>query len=121
MYMMMDWAKLTGQISSIKVKNVVESPLKYVLYILALAIFASIFSPLGWITIILMCFAGLLVLIAAFAYIYFSIKNPDYLRSEEYNLKKQSLEILGDKNNPLELDSTSFEEIVSNPYLIEET
>jgi len=116
----MDWTKLTGQIVRIRVKNVVESPLKYALCFFAFTLFASVFSPHVWVTVTLLCLAVMITLIAIFGYIYFSIKNPDYLRSEDYHLKKQSLEILGDKNNTLQLDGKTFVDIVSNTHQPEE-
>ena len=50
-----------------------------------------------------------------YLYIYFSIKNPDYLRSEDYHLRKQSMEILGDKDNYLPIDAKEIRGI-ANPY-----
>lgn len=50
-----------------------------------------------------------------FAYLYFSFKNPDYLRSEDYHLRKQSIEMLGDKDNYLPLDLREIRGI-ANPY-----
>lgn len=92
-------------------------PLFYALWILAFAVISSIFSKLVWVTVVLFCFAGLLFVIAAFGYVYFTFRNPDYLRSEEYHLRKQSLEILGDKENLLPIDGQSIVDI-TNPYAI---
>jgi Na+/melibiose symporter-like transporter len=36
---------------------------------------------------------GFVICAAIFAYAYFSVKNPDYLRSETYQLKHQQLEL----------------------------
>jgi hypothetical protein len=111
----MDWTRLTDQVSKIKVKNVVDMPLFYGLWVLAFSIISAIFSHEDWVTVVLFCFAGLLFLIAAFGYFYFTFKNPDYLRSEEYHLRKQSLEILGDKENLLPVDGQNIVD-VTNPY-----
>lgn len=111
----MDWTRITEQVSKIKVKNVVDMPLYYGLWVLALAVISGIFSKFVWVTVVLFCFAGLLFLIAAFGYFYFSFKNPDYLRSEEYHLRKQSLEILGDKEKLLPIDGQNIVDI-TNPY-----
>ncbi len=114
----MDWSRLTEQISKIKVKNVVDMPMFYGLFILALALISSIFSKYNWVTIILFCFAGLLFSIATFGYFYFTFKNPDYLRSEVFHLKKQTLEILGDKDNILPIESKNIVNI-TNPHSFE--
>lgn len=114
----MDWTRLTQQVSKIKVKNVVDMPLFYGLWVLAFAVISAAFSKFIWVIIVLFCFAGLLFLIALFGYLYFSFKNPDYLRSEEYHLKKQSLEILGDKENLLPVEGQNIVDI-ANPYPIQ--
>jgi len=114
----MDWSKLTEQVNKIKVKNVVDMPLFYGLWILVLSLVSGIFCQLIWVTILLFCFAGLLFLLAGFGYFYFTFKNPDYLRSEEYHIRKQSLEILGDKDNLLPVDAQNIVDI-SNPYLLQ--
>lgn len=117
----MDWSRLTEQVSTIKVKNVVDMPLFYGLFISCIGVISSIFSKENWVTIVLFSFAGLLFLIATFGYLYFTFKNPDYLRSEKYHLRKQSLEILGDKDNILPVDAHNIVKI-TNPYnnLLEE-
>ena len=111
----MDLTKITEQVGKIKVKNVVDMPLFYGLWVLAFAVISGIFCQLNWVTVVLFCFAGLLFLIATFGYLYFTLKNPDYLRSEEYHLRKQSLEILGDKENFLPVDGQNIVDI-TNPY-----
>ncbi len=110
----MDWSKLTQQVSTIKVKNVVDMPLFYGLFILVLGLISSALSKHEWVTIVIFSFAGLLFLIALFGYLYFTFKNPDYLRSEQYHLRKQSLEILGDKENLLPVDSENIV-LITNP------
>lgn len=117
----MDWSKITQQVSTIKVKNVVDMPMFYGLFILSFALISSIFSKEDWVTIVLFSFSALLFLIAAFGYFYFTFKNPDYLRSEQYHLRKQSLEILGDKDKLLPIDAQNIV-LVTNPHtnLIEE-
>jgi hypothetical protein len=111
----MDWSKLTSQVSTIKVKNVVDMPMFYGLFILSFGLISSVFSKESWVTIVLFSFAGLLFAIATFGYFYFSFKNPDYLRSEQYHLRKQSLEILGDKDKLLPIDAQNIVHI-TNPY-----
>ncbi|HRH51608.1 MAG TPA: hypothetical protein PLP23_22860 [Panacibacter sp.] len=114
----MDWTKLTEQVNKIKVKNVVDMPLFYGLWVLMLAIISAIFCKFEWVTVLFFCFAGFLFLIAGFGYFYFTFTNPDYLRSEHYHLKKQSLEILGDKDNLLPVDAQNIVDI-ANPYQLQ--
>lgn len=111
----MDWTKLTDQLSKIKVKNVVDMPLFYGLWVLAFTVISAIFCKYEWVTIVLFSFAALLFIIAGFGYFYFTFKNPDYLRTEEYQLRKQSIEILGDKEKLLPVDGQNIVDI-TNPY-----
>lgn len=111
----MDWTKATEQISKIKVKNVVDMPLFYGLLVLMLSVVSGIFCQLKWVTVVLLVFAGVLFAMAVFGYFFFTFKNPDYLRSEEYHLRKQSLEILGDKDKLLPVDGQNIVDI-TNPY-----
>lgn len=118
---MIDWSKITQQVSTIKVKNVVDMPLFYGLFVLAFALISSAVSKYPWVTIVLFSFAALLFVIATFGYLYFTFKNPDYLRSEEYQIKKQSLEILGDKDKLLPIDAKNIVEISNpQPYYLED-
>ena len=118
---MIDWSKITQQVSTIKVKNVVDMPLFYGLFVLAFALISSAVYKYPWVTIVLFSFAALLFVIATFGYLYFTFKNPDYLRSEEYQIKKQSLEILGDKDKLLPIDAKNIVEISNpQPYYLED-
>lgn len=110
----MDLSRLTQQVSTIKVKNVVDMPMFYGLFVSTLGLISGILSKQVWVTVVLFCFAGLLFLIALFGYIFFTLKNPDYLRSEHYHLKKQSLEILGDKDNLLPVGAENIV-LITNP------
>jgi uncharacterized membrane protein YbhN (UPF0104 family) len=114
--MQMDWSKLTQQVSTIKVKNVVDMPLYYALLFALFGLIASNFSKYEWVVIILFSITVFLLMIATFGYLYFTFKNPDYLRSEQYHLRKQSLEILGDKENLLPFDAQNIVQI-TNPYV----
>jgi hypothetical protein len=53
-----------------------------------------------WVIILLFSLGSLFCIIGLIFYIYFAKKNPDYLRSESFQIKKQSIELLGDKENP---------------------
>lgn len=70
----------------------------------------------GWISIV--CFATALLPIIAFvfSYIYLLFKNPEYLRSEEYQLRMNSLRLIGDKDNPLHATAETLVS-VTNPQL----
>jgi hypothetical protein len=54
-----------------------------------------------------------------FSYIYLLMVKPNYLRSEEYQLRAEALEILGDKDNSLHADAHNIVSLVgiTNPSL----
>jgi hypothetical protein len=110
----MHWSNLTKQVSTIKVKNVVDMPLFYGLFLIMFGLISSVTSKHEWVTIVIFSFACLQFIIALFGYLYFTFKNPDYLRSEQYHLRKQSLEILGDKENLLPVDAENIV-LITNP------
>lgn len=93
---MNEWTQIFSQIIQLKVSSITDSLFKYGLLGLTLSTISAIFISKDWILIILFSLSGLTFLIGLFFYCYFSIKNPDYLRSETYQLRKHVAEMLGD-------------------------
>jgi len=111
------WTKIFDQISQIKVKSITDSLFKYGLLLFTLGVLSSIFSKVSWVTVFLFITGGLFVIIGFIYYAYFAKVNPDYLRSEEFQIKKQSIEILGDKENHFNPNTTNITAIASSsPY-----
>lgn len=109
---------ITHAISKIIVKSVVDSLGKLLLFSLVIFLLAAIFVKETWVLIVLVCFPGMLLLMYIFSHFYCLFTNPDLLRSEEYNIKKQVVEVLGDKENHLLIDSDNLASIANpNPYL----
>mgnify|MGYP006899931471 CR=1 FL=1 len=113
------WQKISNHIGRIKVRSIIDAPAKYLLCILLMAIGAAMAKVASWIVIVFFCFAGAFLILVIVGYIYFAITRPDYLRSEEYNLKKQSLEYLGNKDNYLPVDTHSFVDVVSTTAFLD--
>lgn len=113
---MSEWFNsITNAIGKIIVKSVVDSLGKLMLFVLALLVLAAIFVNERWVIIFIAIFAGLLLLVYLVSHFYCLINNPDLLRSEEYNIRKQIVEVLGDKDNLLPVDSKNIASI-ANPY-----
>ena len=109
---------ITHAISKIIVKSVVDSLGKLMLLALVVFVIAAIFVRDTWVLIVLICFPGLLLLMYVFSHFYCLVKDPDLLRSEEYNIKKQVVEVIGDKENHLLIDTKQLASIANpNPYL----
>lgn len=111
----MNWTKIFEQVNKIQVKSITDSLFRYGLYLFALGTVSAIFSTAVWVTILLFCVGGLFELVGLIFYCYFSFKNPDYLRSESFQIRKQSIEMLGDKENQLNpnIKSVIF---IASPY-----
>ena len=116
---MSNWLNsITHAISRIIVKSVVDSLGKLMLFSLMLFVIAAIFVKEGWVLIVLACILGLLFIMYAISHFYCLFKNPDLLRSEEFNIKKQIVEVMGDKDNHQLIDTEHLSSIANpNPYL----
>jgi len=101
----------------VKIKSITDSLFRYGTLLIGLGIFSSskhVGTHIG-ISISILVFAALFLFIGLGFYWYFAIKAPDYLRSETYQLRKQSLELLGDKDNH---DNPNLDkiELITSPY-----
>lgn len=114
----MKWTNLVEQINKIQIKSITDSLFRYAALFLVIAVFASICQASTFLIILLAIIGGLFVMTGLFFYCFFSIKNPDYLRSESFHISKKSIEILGDKEN---LINPNIKDVVliANPYASE--
>jgi hypothetical protein len=102
----MEWKNLFEQIQLIKVKSVIDPLLKVGLFILTSAAFTNVLRPDSWISIALFVLACIFLFAALFFYYYFAMTDPSLLRSEEHEIRKRALEMLGDndkKFNPADI------------------
>jgi len=109
------WTQIFNQVSQLRIKSVVDSLLKFGILVLVLAVVGAIFNLKDWILIILFSFAGLLIIVGIIFYIYFALKNPDYLRSETFQLRKQAVEFLGDNERSTNPNIQGIP-MVTNPF-----
>lgn len=115
---------LSQAVSSFHIKSVIDPLIKLFLILLLFIFVAACFKIYEWVIICMVCFEGLVLFLILGAYICFAIYKPDYLRSESYNLRKQSLSILGDKENYKSVDMRHLVDIANpfseEPFAIEE-
>ena len=109
---------LSQAFTSIRVKSVVDPLIKLFVMMLVFIIVSAYLKLPEWLTIVLLWFTGAILVLILLAYIGFAIFRPDYLRSESYNLRKQSLSILGDKENYKRVDMRHLVDI-ANPFIEE--
>jgi len=63
-------------------------------------------------------FLGSLPILAfIFSFIYLLFTNPNYLRSEDYQLRAETLKIFGDKDNPFNATAGNVISVITNPSL----
>ncbi len=106
---------LSDAIGYIKIRSVIDNLSRFFLIFVLFIIVAAWLKITEWLLIVFCVILCLAFLLMGFAYIYFTVKNPDYLRSEDYHLRKQSIEMLGDKDNYLPVDLGDIRGI-ANPY-----
>lgn len=111
----MNWNKILEQVASIRIKSITDSLFKYSLFFITLGMIAGAIKLDNWMIVVLFSFSGLLVLLGVFFYCFFCFKNPDYLRSESYQLRKKSIELLGDKDHFGNLNIKELK-YISSPY-----
>lgn len=107
---------LSSAIGRIKIKSVVDNLIRFILALIFFLIIAAIFKVVEWLLIFICVIIGLTFIVMIAMYVYFALTNPDYLRSEEYHLKKQSMEIIGDKDNYKSIDLGVLADI-TNPFI----
>lgn len=81
--------------------------------------------PLFWLStrtagMLSVCFIviGCLPIVAfLISYLYLLFKNPKYLRSEEYQLRAEAMDIIGDRDNPFHADAQDIVSVINNPML----
>lgn len=90
------------------------NPILYACMIITVpGIYMAVYSPTGapvWLVILIF------IPICVFAYVtvYFARNSPENLRSEEFHIKKQTLEIIAQKGEPFTINPLSLE-LIPNP------
>lgn len=107
---------LSSAIGRIKIKSVVDNLIRFILALIFFLVIAAIWNVAEWLLIFICVIIGFAFIVMIAMYVYFALVNPDYLRSEEYHLKKQSMEIIGDKDNYKSIDLGVLADI-TNPYI----
>ena len=105
--------RIQNSIGTIEVKGVPDK-LWRVLLLLVVVLVGGVYLQIKYLCLILIAIVlGLVLLLAFGVYIFFMLKNPDYLRSESFQIRKQAIEILGDKDGLL---PTDVAQVINVPY-----
>jgi len=103
------------QIAKVSVKSVTDRPFIFGVLLAIVGVVAAVCKVATWVTIVVLSFACLLILLAVFFFIYFAIKNPNYLRSEEHQRIMKGFEILGDDKHQLNVTADNIV-VMANPH-----
>ncbi|HCJ7736025.1 TPA: hypothetical protein NV433_004448 [Citrobacter freundii] len=115
-----------GRLSQSAVKNLhIKSALNPILWLCAIAIpmlawVAIYFSktPFYLVVYIMVFLISVLVLVACGVFIYFAVKKPEKLQSEDYQLRHESIQWMQQKGGDLSFTPASVEQII-NPAIIQ--
>ncbi len=108
--------KILQQVSQVKIKSITDSLFRYGVWIILAGTASAISKADTWVTIFLFSIGSLFLLVGLYYFRFFARKNPDYLRSETFQLKKQSLHMLGDKENLFDLENANQIAKITSPY-----
>lgn len=96
--------RIQNSIGTIEVKGVPDKLWRVLLLLVVVLMGGAYLQIKEWCLILIAIVLGFVLLLAFGVYIFFMLKNPDYLRSESFQIRKQAIEILGDKDGLLPTD-----------------
>ena len=102
-----------NSIGTIEVKGVPDKLWRVLLLLVVVLVGGAYLQIKEWCLILIAIVLGFVLLLAFGVYIFFMLKNPDYLRSESFQIRKQAIEILGDKDGLL---PTDVAQVINVPY-----
>ena len=105
--------RIQNSIGTIEVKGVPDKLWQVLLLLVVVLVGGAYLQIKEWCLILIAIVLGLVLLLAFGVYIFFILKNPDYLRSESFQIRKQAIEILGDKDGLL---PTDVAQVINVPY-----
>lgn len=86
-------------LEKIKTRSITDQPFIIAGFLLLIAAILICFKA-ATVYIVVFLFLGCIPLFVGLrVYYFYAIKNPDYIRSEHYQLQKQQITMLGDSNN----------------------
>ena len=112
--------RIQNSIGKVEVKGVPDKLWQVLLLLVVIWGCGAYFQIKEWCLILLAVIIALVFVLAVGVYLFFMVKNPDYLRSESFQIRKQAIEILGDKDGLLPTDVSQVINVpCTNPNLIE--
>lgn len=105
--------RIQNSIGTIEVKGVPDKLWRVLLLLVIILAGGAYLQIKEWCLILIAIILGFVLILAFRVYLFFMLKNPDYLRSESFQIRKQAIEILGDKDGLL---PTDVSQVINVPY-----
>ncbi len=105
--------RVQNSIVLIEVKGVPDKLWTVIFLLVIIWVGAAYAEIKSWCLILLAVLIVIILLLAVGSYLFFMFKDPDYLRSENYQIRKQAIETLGDKDGLL---PTDIAQVINIPY-----
>lgn len=95
------------------------NPTLWLCFVISLPLLGFVFTTqkTGWLIVGGFVVACVPIAVAVFSCLYLLFKNPEYLRSEEYQLRMNTIRLLGDKDNQIQMGGEDVVALVTNPRL----
>lgn len=105
--------RVQNSIVFIEVKGVPDKLWTVIFLLVIIWVGAAYAEIKSWCLIFLAVLIVIILFLAVGSYLFFMFKAPDYLRSESYQIRKQAIETLGDKDGLL---PTDIAQVINIPY-----
>ena len=104
---------LAQQVSSKSAVN----PSLWACFVISLPLFLLASKNQNGLSIYFFIIACLPLIAFLISYLFLLFKNPKYLRSEEYQLRAEAMDMIGDKDNPFHSEAQDIISVIHNPML----
>ncbi len=93
---MFEFVHIMNQVNRVRVRSITDAPFKWALLLSILGCVAAVAQVETLLVYVIFGMALLAFLVGLSFYCYYAVRKPDYLRSEDFQIRMQSLELLGD-------------------------
>lgn len=107
---------ITNLAKQIVVKSAVN-PSLWACVVVGIPLFFLSSTTDGWRSVSFFIIASILVAVFILSYLYLLFTNPNYLRSENFQLSAMGMRMFGDKDNPFQATANDLVSMANNPAL----
>ena len=111
-----DGKNITAIAQQVSSKSAVN-PTLWACFVISLPLFFLVGNSTGWLAILYFAIACLPVIAFLVSFFFLLFTNPKYLRSEDYQLRAEAMDLIGDKDNPFHGNARDIVAVISNPDL----